>query len=71
MLELGSPSELGQTSRTYSITPFRIIILLLLRFQATQGASGTSPLDASLEYRRSEAAYAYSWYKNITSDMFS
>ena len=34
------------------------------------GAGGVSPMDASPEFRRLESIYAYSWYKNITTEMF-
>jgi sulfide dehydrogenase [flavocytochrome c] flavoprotein subunit len=34
------------------------------------GAGGVSPIDATPEFRRLEAIYAYSWYKNITTEMF-
>lgn len=34
------------------------------------GSGGTSPMDASPEFRRLEAIYAHSWYKNITTEMF-
>jgi len=77
-LEGGKMVEPSFVNTCYSLLgdDFAISVAAIYRLkdgkiQATQGASGTSPLDASLEYRRSEAAYAYSWYKNITSDMFS
>ncbi len=34
------------------------------------GAGGVSPIDASAETRRREVEYAYSWYNNITADIF-
>lgn len=34
------------------------------------GSGGVSPLDATPEFRRLESIYAYSWYKNITTEMF-
>jgi len=77
-LEGGRMVEPSFVNTCYSLIgeDFAISVAAIYRLedgqiQATQGASGTSPLDASLEYRRSEAAYAYSWYNNITSDMFS
>ena len=36
-----------------------------------EGSGGNSPLDASPEYRKREMAYAHSWFKNITYDMFN
>ncbi|MFI0457106.1 MAG: FCSD flavin-binding domain-containing protein [Candidatus Thiodiazotropha endolucinida] len=36
-----------------------------------KGAGGLSPMDASAETRAIEAQYARSWFKNITSDMFT
>ena len=36
----------------------------------SQGASGSSPVKASDEYRKSEVAYAHSLYDNITHEMF-
>lgn len=35
-----------------------------------EGAGGTSPLDAPMETRRAEAAYAEAWYRTITADVF-
>ncbi|MEN8220902.1 MAG: NAD(P)/FAD-dependent oxidoreductase [Pseudomonadota bacterium] len=40
------------------------------KIEVSQNASGVSPLEASDQYRKSEVAYAYSWYKNMTHDMF-
>ncbi|WP_455209297.1 FCSD flavin-binding domain-containing protein [Kaarinaea lacus] len=34
------------------------------------GAGGLTPQDASDEMRKREVAYAYSWFKNITHDIF-
>lgn len=34
------------------------------------GSGGVSPLDASPAFRKMEAKYARSWYKNITTEMF-
>ena len=39
-------------------------------FAEIPGAAGTSPLGAPREMRAAEAAYAESWYSNITADMF-
>ena len=36
-----------------------------------EGAGGLSPMDATAESRAVEAQYARSWFKNITSDMFT
>jgi sulfide dehydrogenase [flavocytochrome c] flavoprotein subunit len=36
-----------------------------------EGAGGLSPMDASAETRAVEARFARSWFKNITSDMFT
>lgn len=38
---------------------------------AIEGAGGVSPLDADRDFRAREAAYAKSWYANITADMFA
>jgi NADPH-dependent 2,4-dienoyl-CoA reductase/sulfur reductase-like enzyme len=38
---------------------------------AVEGSEGTSPVDASNEVRHREAAYAQSWYANITADVFA
>ena len=38
---------------------------------AVEGSEGVSPLDAPDEIRSLEAAYAQSWYSNITADVFS
>ena len=35
-----------------------------------EGAGGLSPMDASPETRRRVVQYAYSWFKNITADIF-
>ena len=35
-----------------------------------KGAGGVSAQDAPAEYRKREAVYAHSWFKNITQDMF-
>ena len=34
------------------------------------GAGGVSPIDATPAFRKLESIYAYSWYKNITTEMF-
>ncbi len=36
-----------------------------------EGAGGLSPMDASAETRAVEAQFARSWFRNITSDMFT
>ncbi len=40
------------------------------KIQVSQGASGSSPILASADYRKSEVAYAHSLYDNITHEMF-
>ncbi len=35
-----------------------------------KGSGGLTPMDASAEARRREVEYAYSWYNNITADIF-
>jgi sulfide dehydrogenase [flavocytochrome c] flavoprotein subunit len=35
-----------------------------------EGAGGLTPLDSSAEERKREVQYAYSWFDNITHDMF-
>jgi NADPH-dependent 2,4-dienoyl-CoA reductase/sulfur reductase-like enzyme len=41
------------------------------KITAVEGSDGVSPLDAPDEIRALEAAYAQSWYSNITADVFS
>ena len=41
------------------------------QIKRVKGAGGLSPKDASAEYRKREVAYAHSWYKNLTYDMFN
>lgn len=41
------------------------------RIVAVEGSEGTSPLQAPEETRAREAAYALSWYANITADTFA
>lgn len=41
------------------------------KITAVEGSEGVSPLDAPDEIRSLEAAYAQSWYSNITADVFS
>jgi sulfide dehydrogenase [flavocytochrome c] flavoprotein subunit len=36
-----------------------------------QGAGGLTPANASAEHKKREVAFAHSWFKNITTDMFS
>mgnify|MGYP001827035067 CR=1 FL=1 len=40
------------------------------KIQKVNGAGGLTPIDASDEMRKREVAYAYSWFKNITHDIF-
>lgn len=40
------------------------------RWQAVEGAGGTSALDADMELRRKEAGYAAHWFDTITSQVF-
>lgn len=35
-----------------------------------EGSGGLTPMDASAEAKRREVEYAYSWYNNITADVF-
>jgi sulfide dehydrogenase [flavocytochrome c] flavoprotein subunit len=41
------------------------------QIQSIANAGGLSPLDASAADRKREVAYAYSWFNNITHEMFS
>jgi len=41
------------------------------KIQVSQDAFGVSPLNASSKYRKSEVAYAHSWYQNLTNEMFN
>ena len=63
----------------YSIVgdEFGVSVSSVYRYQAGTGtikvshnAAGVSPLNASPEYRKSEVAYAHSWYNNMTHEMF-
>jgi sulfide dehydrogenase [flavocytochrome c] flavoprotein chain len=38
--------------------------------EEVKGSGGVSPMDATPEQRAREVGYAYSWFSNITSDMF-
>ncbi len=40
------------------------------RFDPVEGAGGTSPIDASDDYRSTEARYASSWFSTITGEVF-
>lgn len=40
------------------------------RITKIKGAGGLTPLDASDQHRAREAAYAHSWFNNITADVF-
>jgi sulfide dehydrogenase [flavocytochrome c] flavoprotein subunit len=40
------------------------------KIQKVEGAGGLTPVDASDEMRKREVAYAYSWFRNITHDIF-
>jgi sulfide dehydrogenase [flavocytochrome c] flavoprotein subunit len=40
------------------------------KIKKVKGAGGLTPIDASDEMRKREVAYAYSWFKNITHDIF-
>jgi sulfide dehydrogenase [flavocytochrome c] flavoprotein subunit len=62
----------------YSIVgdDFGISVAGIYRYQdgkikVSQDAIGVSPLNASPEYRKSEVAYAHSWYQNLTAEMFN
>ena len=62
----------------YSIVgdEFGVSVSSVYRYQSgkirvSHNASGVSPLNASPEYRKSEVAYAYSWYNNMTHEMFN
>ena len=35
-----------------------------------EGAGGLTPMDSSPEARKREVQYAYSWFNNITHDIF-
>jgi sulfide dehydrogenase [flavocytochrome c] flavoprotein subunit len=41
------------------------------RITGVKGAGGVSPLDASKQDREAEATYALSWFRNVTTDMFT
>ncbi len=41
------------------------------KIEKVKGAGGVTPKDASDAMRKREATYAYSWFKNITHDVFS
>ncbi len=56
------PNYTLSTAQVYRLSADRT------RIQAVAG--GTTPLDASIEQLKREAAYADSWYNNITRDVF-
>ncbi len=72
--EMAEPSHLNTC---YSIVgeDFGISVAAVYRLEngkikVYKNASGISPLEASVEHRKSEVVYAHSWYENITHDMF-
>lgn len=40
------------------------------KIQKVKGSGGLTPMDSSEEVRRREVRYAYSWFNNITNDIF-
>lgn len=54
----------------HGISVAHIFELVDGRLVQVKGAGGTSPLDATPEFRRLESVYAHSWYRNITTEMF-
>ncbi|MET0003036.1 MAG: cytochrome C [gamma proteobacterium symbiont of Ctena orbiculata] len=73
-----APGEPSYVNTCYSIiTPdwgisvAAVYQLVNGKIVGVKGAGGLSPMDASAETRAIEAQYARSWFKNITSDMFT
>ena len=72
--EMGTPSYLNTC---YSIIgdDYGVSVAAVYRLQGdvitpVKGAGGLTPMDASAEDRKREVLYAYSWFKNITHDIF-
>jgi sulfide dehydrogenase [flavocytochrome c] flavoprotein subunit len=55
----------------YGISIAGVYRVIEEKITAVEGSEGVSPLDAPDEIRSLEAAYAQSWYSNITADVFS
>lgn len=71
-LEPGAPSyantcySFGTPEHAFSVTA----VYRLGDDAIKQVAGGVSPIDAPQEFRRREVDYAYSWYNNLTHEMF-
>lgn len=71
--------EPSYVNTCYSIVgeDYGISVAAVYRYDADQkliapvkGAGGLSPMDAKPEDRKREVQYAYSWFQNITTDIF-
>ncbi|MCI0505349.1 MAG: NAD(P)/FAD-dependent oxidoreductase [Gammaproteobacteria bacterium] len=58
-----TPEHAISVAMVYNLGPKGVI-------QEVPGAGGLTPKDASDEMRKREVAYAYSWFRNITHDIF-
>ena len=77
---VGSPAGNGLTTTCYSLIGPRYGISVAAVYRLSEdgktiagvkGAGGLTPKDASAEARAREVQYAYSWFDNITSDIFN
>jgi sulfide dehydrogenase [flavocytochrome c] flavoprotein subunit len=72
--EVGTPSYVNTcysiVGKEYGISVAAVYRLAEDGSKITKVSGGLSPKDASAEMRKREAAYAHSWYNNITADIF-
>ena len=73
--EPGEPSYVNTCysliAEDWGISVAAVYQLIDGQIEGVEGAGGLSPIDAKPEVRAIEAQYARSWFKNITSDMFT
>ncbi len=72
---IGTPSYVN-TCYSIAAPEYGISVAAVYRLAADKSkiekvAGGLSPADASPAMKQREAQYAYSWFKNVTTDMFS
>ena len=72
--EPGTPSYVNTcysiVGKDYGISVAAVYRLAADGSKITKVSGGLTPMDASAETRKREVAYAYSWFDNITSDIF-
>ena len=72
--EPGSPSYINTcysiAGKDYAFSVAAVYRLAEDRSKITAVSAGLTPGDASPEQLAREVQYAYSWYENITSDIF-